>query len=228
MKKIYIFLIAMFLCALSNAQLQKGTILVEGDIGFDGAHYSDQFDAYYDDQYDVDAKYSAIYLNPKFGYFTSESLVLGIGILYRYEKEYRNYQNFNYDITDIRKEKEYLLQLNPYLTKYSKLGENIYFTSTVDLYAGFGKSRSTYEDIEKESNILELQISARPGIIYFISDNWALSGSIGQIYYNYRVEKPDTNYDFSENVKNVHNQYRLDFSLNDFYVGIIYYFTKNN
>ena len=177
MKTIYILLIAMFLCANGAAQLQKGTILLEGDIRFWGTDYSEEYDPYYNySLHDYNHKSSAIELNPKFGFFASESLVLGIGMSYRLEKRSLEYQSSsnNNTWTGERDDKEYLFQLNPYLTKYSKLGEKIYFTSTINLYAGLGKSRSVNENFEKETSICELQISARPGITYFISDNWAL------------------------------------------------------
>lgn len=225
MKKLIIIFIAGILSTTLNAQVQKGVILTGGYVSYYGYNYSDKFPgSNYSEflDYDFKRKIKHATISPQIGFFISETTLFGIGLTYEYsmndqQTNYsRSYYSNPYNYSSSTFDKDNLILINPYLTKYCKIMDKLYFTATINFLAGIGKEKShqtsqyDYEDSEYningydelESNIFELRINATPGVTYFISDKWALCGSIGQIYYKHRREKLKTDLDLSKDLTN--------------------------
>lgn len=231
MKKLLIILFIGILSINLNAQIHKGAILTGGYINFQGTDDSVEFPLYssvYSDYYlKRKTQYAAI--NPQIGFFATESLLLGIGLTYEYSKhdQQNSYSNSYYSGSSSTFDRNNVILINPYLTKYSRLMDKLYFTTTINFLAGIGKEKShqTNQDEydELEANIFDLRINVTPGFTYFISEKWALSGSIGQFYYMHRREKLKTGHDLSEGLTNVENDCSVVLGFNRFTIGVQYY-----
>ena len=245
MKQLLIILLAGVLSTNLNAQVQKGAILTGGYVSYHNHNNSDEFPYSYSEytDYVLKRETNSLTLSPQIGLFISETTLLGVGITYEYSKNDQqtttartsNGNPYNYSSSAF--DKDDLIFINPYLTRYTRIMDKLYFTATVNFLAGIGKGEShqtyqyNYYELEHitddynelETNIFELRINVTPGFTYFISDKWAVSGNIGYLYYNRKKEKLKTDLDLSEDLTNVDNDYVMNFGINQFTIGIQYY-----
>jgi hypothetical protein len=224
MKKLLIAFGIIIISSNLHAQVQKGAILTGGSISYNGTNNKDEFSV--NSGFVLDEfKRNFIAVRPQIGFFRNESTLLGIGLTYEHNSM-EQLSSFNGSPNTPFVEKSNVIFINPYLTKFSKLTDKFYFTTTINLLAGFGKGKYGEND-ELETNIFELRANVTPGLTYFISSKWALRGSIGQLFFNRKQEKIATDIGLSENPKNVDNNYGLNISFNTFSIGFQYYLNNN-
>lgn len=216
MKKLLFVLLASTILSTLNAQVQKDAVILGGSIIFNGNDNSNEFSSYNANSSDYKSNFLSI--SPQIGYFATESLLLGIGLTFEHrDQEYQSQSYSGGYNGNTDKTRSNLFLINPYVTKYSKLNNKLYLTSTVKLQAGFGT--------EQDTKVFELRVNATPGLTYFVSEKWALKCSIGQLYYNRKKYTPD-NDNNDDDDKNIHQNYGLNLSLNTFTVGFQYILNK--
>jgi len=217
-KKFFGILLCLLITTTSlMAQGHKGVSLLEGSLNFLGSNSKLKAGSTEQDQYDS----KRISISPRIGFFTSESLLLGVGLTYQYSEAY----SWNGNISSISQSKtNNMFYVNPYLTKFSQIKNKLFFTTTLNLKLGYGENAVGESTDLNESYILDLGIGLIPGITYFISDKWALKTSLGELYYAYIVDTPSG----SPDLKYINNNYGLNFRLNTFTIGFQYVMGKKS
>ncbi len=222
-KLILILLFAAGVSLNTSAQVQKGAMLIGGAVNF--SHSNNDEDIVGGDQITGtrNSKTNSFSIIPSFGILITNSLELGVGAGYSfYKSEYSSTDNSYYSLLET-KDRRFII--NPYISKYFKIAEKFYITGTFNMEAGFGKKQSVYnisnQEKTKDYNDFSLNFNITPGIRYFINKNWALSGNIGQIYYNWSKSVEDT--DMEDNPKESSSNFGVSMELNTFIVGIQYY-----
>ncbi|MEO1054388.1 MAG: hypothetical protein AAFX87_27365, partial [Bacteroidota bacterium] len=196
-----------------NAQIQKGAILTGGSFSFNGDRNTEEFSPFGSIVND-ELKNSFIAIRPQIGFFTNESTLIGIGLAYeRSSFEILNTSGGTTSTDFTRKENAFFI--NPYFAKYSKLTDQLYFTTFFDFMAGLGTEKLGEND-EIENDVFELRFSVSPGLTYFVSEKWALRAQIGQLFYEWR--RVEISPDNGDRV-NKDNSYGLNFNLNTFTIG---------
>ena len=223
MKHLLITLFILSNIIIVNAQIQKGTILVEGSLGYNRFSNSNEFVSN-GNVVEAESISEFLLLRPQIGFFSSESTLLGIGI--NYEHRTREQQNpsstNNFDFSSSSN----IILINPYFTKFTKLTDNFYFTTRINLLAGVGKLESNGSS-ETESDIFDIRLNITPGLTYFVSNKWALTGSIGQLFYSRRQETLEVDSPDVDELKNVNSNFGLSAGLNTFSIGFQYYLNNS-
>lgn len=212
----------MTLTLVSYAQIQKGAILTGGAFSFNKRKNETEFTLGNDiSLVEFGRKSSFIAIRPQIGVFSSASTLLGIGISYEHSASERTVY-FNGDPM-IVSEKTNTYFINPYYTKFGQLTDKLYFRTSINFLIGLGSDKGKYlEGLETRSDVFEFRLNVTPGLTYFISEKWALSGSIGQLFYDRRQETLTTDLGGSEQPRNVDVNYGMSFSFNTFSFGFQY------
>ncbi len=243
MKQILFFIIANLVIINLNAQVKKGTILIEGNINYSTVNlyksyysnynsYGSGYNSYgygssYGNQYSsryVEAKSHSFNFSPKVGVFMSESVIVGVGVNYNYV-----YNKNDYTQRPMTKYKyrENVVSLNPYLTNFHKLTDKLYWSSTLNLLVGLGGSDlSVYsgDNVEIDTDIFKLEANYSLGFSYFVSDKYALVTNFGRIYF--KREEMTTSPTVGEDFDNSNQSFGLDFSWNSFTVGVQFFLNR--
>lgn len=193
-----------------SAQGQKGMKVLEGNLSYS---FSEQENMNtYDPQINT-YKSQRLAIMPKIGWFVSKSSVVGTGIGFEYSQQ---------DISSLMdsKSKEHLFSLSPYFRNYQKITEKLFFTSTIELALGIGKE-SRNDDFKMD--IFEISLTARPGLSYFLSNNWALKTNFGSLYYRKTNKKVIEGHDDQQPKLN-DTSLGINISMESFSLGIGYYF----
>ncbi|MPQ48889.1 hypothetical protein GCQ56_17970 [Marinifilum sp. N1E240] len=222
MKRILLLLFAFSLMSNLNAQIQKGSIIIGGDLNYNGKDYSQKPSPV--GNLTINRESNNLKIAPQISFFASESTLIGLGLTFEHS-DYKNIQRTIYqDGTSVihseeitSKEKRNLFLINPYVTKYSKLKDKFYFTTRVNLMVGFGK--------QDDSKLTEFRVNATPGLAYFVSNKWALTCNVGQIYYNRTRSKLDMD-NFSN--KSINEDYGINVKFNSFTIGFQYVMNKKS
>ena len=222
-KLILILLFAAGVSLNTSAQVQKGAMLIGGAVNF--YHSNNDEDIVEDNQITGthNSKTNSFSIVPSFGILITNSLELGVGAGYSfYKNEYSTTGNTYLNLQEM-KDRSFIII--PYLSKYFKIAEKFYITGTFNMGAGFGKKHRVYNTSNQEKikdyNDFILDFNITPGIRYFINKNWALSGNIGQIYYNWSKSVLDT--DMEDKPAERSSNFGVSMALNTFNVGIQYY-----
>jgi hypothetical protein len=78
----------------------------------------------------------------------------------------------------------------PFVRKYWGLGEKLYFFGQLDVPMAFGKVKTEITGSPSSStNYSAYGVNVRPGLDYFVNNNWSFEATIGQFGYN--TVKPD-------------------------------------
>lgn len=224
MKKVIITICLSIISFTSIAQLQKGAILAGGGITYMGRNASDNISVQ-PGPYQNDLKSTFLSIRPSIGFLISESTLFGIALNYEYQSTV-NELVLNGNSLDPRIQKSSIILINPNLTKFIQLSDKFYFTTSVNLLAGLGKG--SLGENNRETNILDLRINVTPGLTYFISNKWAIQGSIGELFYNYKREKILADINQAEGEKNGDHRYGLSAQVNTFRVGFRYYLNNDS
>ncbi|WP_282037094.1 hypothetical protein [Saccharicrinis aurantiacus] len=242
MKKIYIVACLSMLFLNLSAQFEKGNLLIDGSFNWNGSSYDGIRNIYYEEYDKIKSKSNSYTIAPSLGCFVSESLLVGIGISYKYstsrseynEEWYSDYYNRIIEEEMGKVEKNRLFLFNPYVTKYHKLGEKLYFNYTFNLLIGSGSEtgydysypindddiKYTYYSHDDPIDIFEFGANITPGLTYFLNDKFAVNCNIGQIYYVKNIRKPAEGYNKPETAN---ENFGLNLDLNTFMLGFQYY-----
>ncbi|NOU61394.1 hypothetical protein [Marinifilum caeruleilacunae] len=220
MKQILPFLFAFTLCTTLNAQINKGSVITGGEFFFHGSDHSKLLSP--ENNRTIDLESDNLKIAPQFGFFVNESTLIGLGLTFEHYK-YKNFRRsvYYYDNDVILvdegtyKEKRNLFLINPYLTKYSKLKDRLYFTTRLNMAVGFGK--------DGESKLYAFRANVTPGLTYFVSDKWALTCNVGQLYYNRMRSKFEVD---SYSNKTIEEDLGFKVDFNTFTIGFQYVINK--
>ncbi len=223
-KLILILLFAAGVSLNTSAQVQKGAMLIGGAVNFNHSNNND--DNYINGQIsgDYQVKGTNFKVVPSFGIFVGNLFEIGVGAGYRFNKweissTFDNNSSFSSN-------KERKIVVNPYISKYFNIGEKFYITGTFNIEVGLGKKQMVFDSqlddkVVNDFKVFSLNINLTPGIRYFINKNWALSGNIGQIFYDSSINTMDT--DTEDKPKESRSNFGISMALNTFNVGIQYY-----
>lgn len=220
-RTILIIAVTLISCSV-QAQLQKGAILMGGSMSYNGINNTQEFSAGYSSGSDY--KYTFVALKPKIGFFLSESFLLGVGATFEHLS---TEQEIFLNNPIIIEETSNVAFINPYFTKYIQLTDKFYFNTTANLLVGLGKQQYG-DNSDREADIFEFRINLTPGLTYFISNRWALTCDVGNIFYNRRQEKLVTTVNSSDDLKNVDSNYGISLDFNAFSLGFQYYLNNKS
>jgi hypothetical protein len=225
MKKIVVLAMVLLVTQVAFSQINKGAILLEGSANFNQITAEDEFAVNYTiDTYDYKSTFFAF--NPKVGFFTSETLLVGIGLNYEHNG-YSYKSSYDGSTYSTRKEKSNLYFINPYIKKFIPIKDKLFLTLTANALVGLGKVNYEIKDeFAGEGKIkndqFAFRVNASPGIAYFFNNQWAITASFGQLFYTYKKEELNADLGLSEKPKNVDTTYGLSFQFNTFGIGVQY------
>jgi len=234
MKNLILVLIILFGTTLnSSAQIQKGAMLIGGNVSFNIQERNEEFRTYSFTLEDDYYKRTFLSARPQFGVFINESMLLGIGINYEFNETKSKFIDLTSYEESESTQKSNLIFFNPYFKKFFKIKEKFFLTTSLNFLIGFGKRKMESEgyygnDYKRELKIFEYRLNISPGLTYFLNDKWALNANIGQLYYSHKKETPDKDIGVSEKPKNISKDYGLSFKFNTFSIGIQYYLGNNS
>jgi len=170
----------------SFCQINKGTIILGGDIGFDNNSSEEKSSGtiLYSEEF------SSFFFNPKVGVFISKNIALGLGFGISNSKDSR-IQRYNF--TEQKESSEIsTLFINPFINFQSRITDKLQFNLGLESRIGKGDtkySNSYNSDTEGEITFFEFNLS--PGLYYFVSKKncpyfklWKLY--LWKIYRNFR------------------------------------------
>lgn len=225
MKQLVISILTVLSFSFCYAQLEKGSRLVEGTFGVFGSSRTDEFSLFGAGLNEFEARNNSVFVAPRIGWFTGNNSLIGIGVAYQSNTN-KNFNFLNGVETNAFISNDDVFSLNPYFTKFSALTDKLYLTTTVNLAVGLGIDRVENNDQIIEGDIFQLNFDLSPALIYFISDKWAVQGSIGQLFYRFRQTKLKSEIGQQGDPKNVSHDYGLNFSANTYRIGFQYFLTK--
>jgi hypothetical protein len=203
-------LIAMILLPMiATAQEFNGKKIIEGNLS-----YNITTDEFVDYNGTSETKTQYLTINPKMGWFITNSSVLGMGIGFEYNKTDRE-GYFSY------KNKEQIFSFAPYFRNYQKITAKLYYTTTINLSLGFGK---TNIDDSYKANITNISLFIQPGLSYFIAEKWALKANFGSIYYSNDRIKITEGLSPNEDSTLKDETAGISFNMDSFSLGLGYYF----
>ena len=217
----------LFLLSTITAQFQKGTTLTGGDVSFNGQTVKEEFSVF-SPIVNEELKRNFLAINPKIGFFTSESTLFGIGLVFErnYTESLISFRSISDDPpfsnTSTTIDRDFVFLLNPYFSHYQQLVEKLYFTTNINFLVGFGGGKYRVDETI-ETDLIALRFNVSPGLTYVVSEKWLLNAEIGQAFYNWTRESLSTDVGLSEDPINRNNNYGLSFSLNTFSIGFQYF-----
>lgn len=221
MKQILLTVTIITLYSQTSAQIQKGAKLLEGVISFNSRRTTGDFisnGSFVNNN--VNSKTTSFSLQPKIGFFTSETFLVGIGAAY----EYSHFKATSPVVPSyISLQKKNLYFLNPYVRKYFLLKENLFFTISLNLLIGRGREEYNWMGGVTNFDVVEWRTNITPGLTYFVSDQWAVTANFGQLFYNYRKETLDSDVGMDGEFADIEKDFGASFQFNTFGIGIQYY-----
>lgn len=205
MKKIILSVAAVFAFGFANAQegtestgngFANGDVFLTGSVGFSSSKTGD-------------FKASTMDLSPSAAMFVSDNIAIGLRLGYGTEK-------LDFDGVDVANN---TLSVGAFARYYATPASN---------FSVFGELGFNYKSSDNEFGVFEgelvpadfkttgFEIALRPGVSYFISNNFALEASIAALSYN--TEKPDG--DGAEST----DTFQFGVNLTNINLGLIYKF----
>lgn len=200
MKKLLLSLVAVAAFAVSSqAQTEKGKVMVGGNIGFstskvDGANKSD-------------FNFRAI---PSVGYFVSDNIAIGTGVGYAYDKSVST-RNLNQ-----------AFEVAPFGRYYVGLSDQFKFFGQLSVPMAFGNNKAV--DVEgntgdKTASTTSIGAYVSPGFAFFPTKRVGIEVSVNGLgYNNYQVKNELT----GNKVKT--NSFGLDANTADINLGVQFHF----
>lgn len=172
-------------------------------------------------------KQSNLAIVPQAAYVLNRMLALGLALGYvnSATKTFEDIDDQSYTLKDSRG--EFVIQ--PQLAYYVLSMSRLYIFAT--LYVGFGFGNATnqylefndetfeYDVLSEKSSLSSIQAGIRFSFMYFLSAQWAIMLSYGDLYYRTSTQKHPTN----DDEKWTDTSYGLDLTLTSLQIGIFYY-----
>lgn len=201
MKKVFL-ISALFISALSFGQLEKGSKLVGGSLGF-----SSQGGEVDNGTSTTDSPtYSTFNVSPTGGYFVADELAVGLAL---------NFGGTTWkDESSDMKSKTSSFGLSVFAKKYKSIADKFYLFGVANVGIGSGKSETenngTTVDGPKTNS---LSLGLAPGAEYFFSPHFSISCTVGGIGFisstetedvgGTEIKDKDTNFDFNVDLTGV-------------------------
>lgn len=171
MKKV-LLLGAFALFGAMNAQQAglEGKTFVTGQVGFSTESTSGS-----------DVSNNEFAIVPAVGHFIAPTVAIGTGI---------GYAGTTTKVDSDNKVTTGAFVIKPFARKYWSVANNLYVFGQLDVPMEFGKTKTTVAGSSSESNkYSSVGVFVRPGLDYFLSNNWTIEATIGALGYN--STKPD-------------------------------------
>ena len=210
-------LIILFLFSVSTAfsQIQEGTLVIGGGLNLSGQS-GKNVDLY---SYDGSSKQGSFGISGSYQKFKNSTTAFGIFLGYNY---YSQKSENEYDTNTVTYgSRTHMVNFGPNVTKYISLRDNLFFTVGSGISLGIGQRKDIETD--DKSTIWSAGINASPGLAFFLNDNFAISASIGSLYYRYSAEKSKEENINGDKPKRTDHSYGLSFNVNTFTIGLKYY-----
>jgi outer membrane protein W len=167
MKKVLLTAVAVFSLTFVNAQEEKETTGVgfsKGDVFVSGA-----FSLTSTNNKNTDVKTSGFEIEPKVGYFVSDKIAVGAKLGYASDKS----KNATADLSDDS------------TMSVGLFGR--YYTTPASQFSLFGQLGFDYISVKDNMSggmtVNGWGVAFAPGVNYFVSDNWAIEATIGNLGY---------------------------------------------
>ncbi len=199
------------LFGLSNAQIKTGTLYLSGQAGF-----SQNKD---NNTENKSQNFSAI---PTVGVFIAPNLAIGTGIGYTGSKaENTDVNNLGFGVETLQSSiKANAFTARPFIRKYWTLSDNLYIFGQLEIPVEIGKRTADlqlnyfdmngytyFQSINIEQKYTSFGVNVKPGLDYFISENWTIEATIGEFgYKNMKIkdqEKGTDTFNFGLNLSSV-------------------------
>ena len=205
MKKIILSAAALFVFGFANAQdattatgggdakgFAKGDIFMSGSAGFSSESTGDD-------------KLNSFEISPSLGFFVSDNIAIGALLSY----------------TSTKDETPGVEDIDTNALAIGVFGR--YYATPASDFSFFGELGAAYVMAKQEQGSAEgkangFVIAFSPGVSYFISSNFALEASIGEL--SYTTVKPDNDLPGEEST----DTFKLNLDLTDIMVGLVYKF----
>lgn len=214
MKNLLIILF-LFSASTSFSQIQEGTLVVGGGLNFSGQSNNSVDPGSYDES----SKQGSFGISSSYQKFKNSTTAFGVFLGYNYNSRKSEYDYSNN--TNKYGSQTHMLNIGPNFTKYISLRDKLFFTVGSGISLGIGQRKDIETD--EKSSILSAGINASPGLAFFLNDNFALSASIGSLYYRYTSEKSKEENSNGDKLKRTDHSYGLSFNVNTFTIGLKYF-----
>lgn len=191
-KNIIISAICLLTFAQVNAQIEQGTILVGGILGFSSSSATFTTDAGGTSTTVDLPKYSSFNFGPWIGYCLSENLAVGIGIDYSMSKSVAN------DVFVTGDEDTHtssMFTIAPGVRYYYVHGDMVHLYAQLGIPIGFGSETQDYNDgsttTTTESKISSFGVGINPGATIKLTDRCGLDFSYGFLGFSSYTETAD-------------------------------------
>ncbi|MCH8555118.1 MAG: porin family protein [Schleiferiaceae bacterium] len=182
MKKITLILGLVVGTYTAQAQLEKGSLLLSGDIGFNSSTGKMEITSGGNTVTQADPKFTDFNLNLQGGYFVADNFAVGLGIGYGLSKITEDGDDFLDEISTG------IFAINPFARYYIPYTNKFAFFAQLDLGIGFGstktESRMGNTTITDEGSVNVFGIGVSPGFTYFLTESIGLDLRVGFLGYN--------------------------------------------
>jgi len=199
MKKLLLTAAAVFAFGFANAQeastegFAKGNMFLSGTVSFGTT-----------DMKSLDAKETSFVVAPKFGYFVSENIAIGLGLGFGNAKIEANSGSGKYEnkSTSFGAFGRYYMKTSKF-APFAELNVN-YATASNEWIEFFGTPTPFGGGVDVNT----LSVNVAPGFNYFISDKFALETSVGLLGYSSSKAdvdgaKADSGFNIGLNLSNI-------------------------
>lgn len=184
------------------AQLDQGQLFITGSLTVNN-------DNYRNNQSDKTSSSNGFGVFLKGGYLIKNNLALTLGVNFGRSKNMGYNQIYTPVATDSFANQLYLLQYSDTKNRYNSLGfslgltrfvalkENLYLSLDGNLAASFGSTHNTEQipgrpALINESKQHNFALNFNPGLIYFLSPRFGLSGNFGGLYLRFQPKSAGT------------------------------------
>lgn len=231
MIKIKYTVIALLISISGFAQLNKGQIMINGDVNYYSYNYNSNPTYYYQK-----SKQQGFGSNINVGYFLTNHFAVGIsGSVYRSKSD--NYRKDSMSIINsISKENSpsigVFLRYNQPVHK-SKFGFFLQLGSNYSFIKNEHKYDETYfKNYPNSSSLREekgnsYRVNLKPGLFYFVNNRLSLEASLGNFsYYKSKITDVSEHTPYIPYTKK-QSSFNSNFSISTFYLGVTFYLGKN-
>lgn len=195
----------------ANAQIDKGTMFISGNIGYEGKQTTES------DKSNSDvAKVNTFSIAPTFGYFIAPNVALGLGLGYTNSVSEPG-ANFDFD-----KETISTFTIEPMVRKYWNISETFYLFGQLSVPMAFGNFTGEEKNMaDVKGSVNSFGVVIKPGIDYVIAPNWTIEATVGEFGYRNTTIKPDHN---PNDIKSKTENYNFGLNLGSVAFGVKYLF----
>ena len=181
MKNIFFLLSLVLLANVTMAQTSAGSFFVGGSAAINREEGSfAYFEPFFDDFTFAPGDITTATFLPQFGYFVADNIAIGLnaGITSIISKS-------NDDVPFDIKVTDNLIVVAPYIRYYKMFNDNFGLIGEFRPSFGFGSSKQDIDGDEIEfDNSTVIDISIRPGLVYFPHPKFGIEASFGALSFN--------------------------------------------